>query len=91
VPSSIFGARELVAVAVRGFAAGAVAGGIFGWLLSKREQGSALSALSVRRVAAWGFVAAAAVPTIMAGAGGSLLAIGTLRVARRAGAKLLGD
>jgi uncharacterized membrane protein YidH (DUF202 family) len=35
VPSAFFGARELIAVAIRGFGAGAVAGGLFAWLVTR--------------------------------------------------------
>ena len=66
VPSSIFGARELIAVAIRGLAAGAVGGGLFGWLLSHREHSQLMANLSTRRVALWGFLAAGAVPAIVA-------------------------
>src|SRR5215831_20575905 len=54
VPSSIFGARELIAVAIRGFAAGAVAGGLFSWFVARGERGKSLSTLSTPRVALWG-------------------------------------
>lgn len=66
VPASIFGARELVAVAVRGLAAGAVGGGLFAWVLSRRERGELLSTLSPRRIALWGALAAGSVPPIFA-------------------------
>ena len=108
VPSSIFGARELIAVAIRGFAAGALGGGLFSWMLSRRENGQPLANLSSRRVALWGFLAAGAVPTIVAltssgpalpigilatasliaGAGGSILGAGILRLARRSPERL---
>ena len=64
VPSSIFGARELIAVAIRGFAAGAVAGGLFAWFVSRGERGKTLSALSTRRVALWGGLATASIPLL---------------------------
>src|SRR5215831_19415050 len=59
VPSSIFGAREVLAVAIRGFGAGAVAGGLFSWFVARGERGKTLSALSTRRVALWGGLATA--------------------------------
>jgi hypothetical protein len=110
VPPSIFGARELVAVAVRGLLVGGVAGGLFAWLLAHRERGHSLATLSTRRVALWGFVAAGSLPAILAlaaagpvlplgvlvagtagfGAIGSLLSTATLRMARRAEARLDG-
>jgi len=108
VPPSVFGARELVAVAVRGLLAGGVAGGLFAWLLAQRERGHSLATLSTRRVALWGFVAAGSLPVILAlaavgpvlplgvlvagtagfGGIGSLLSTATLRMARRAEARL---
>src|SRR5262245_42495767 len=71
VPSSIFGARELIAVAVRGFAAGAVAGGLFAWFVARGERGKTLLELSTRRVALWGGLATASIPllTILASSG----------------------
>lgn len=111
VPSSIFGTRELVAVAVRGLLVGSVGGGIFAWLLARRERGQSLATLSTRRVAIWGFVAAGSLPVLlalaatgpvlplgvlaasMAGFGGigSLMSSATLRIARRAEARLVGS
>jgi len=79
VPSSIYGVRELVAVAIRGFTAGAVGGGLFGWLLSRRARNHLISELTTRRVALWGFLAAAGVPGILAlAAGGPTLPLGIL-------------
>src|SRR6478672_1520652 len=79
VHSSIFGPRELVAVAIRGFGAGAVAGGLFSWLLARGARGKTLSTLSTKRVALWGGLAMGSVPLLAAGvaaAGGSVLPIG---------------
>jgi len=81
VPSSIFGPRELVAVAIRGFGAGAVAGGLFSWLLARGGRGKTLSTLSTKRVALWGGLATGSVPLLAAGvaaAGGLVLPIGVL-------------
>jgi hypothetical protein len=61
VPSSIFGVRELMAVAIRGFGAGAVAGGLFAWFISRGARGEVLSAISSRRVALWGGLATGSV------------------------------
>lgn len=66
VPSEFFGAREIIAVSVRGLLLGGVAGGLFGWLIARREHGNTLATLSTKRVATWGFVAAASIPTILA-------------------------
>lgn len=70
VPGSIFGPREFIAVAIRGLIAGAVTGSLFGWLLSSRERGQNLSTLSRGRVALWSFLAAGAVPVLLALAAG---------------------
>ena len=61
VPSSIFGVRELIAVAIRGFVAGAVAGGLFAWFVARGTRGQGLSALSTGRVALWGGLATGSV------------------------------
>jgi hypothetical protein len=66
VPASLFGARELIAVAIRGFGAGAVAGGLFAWFVARHERGQTLSTLSARRVALWGGLATASVPLLSA-------------------------
>jgi MFS family permease len=79
VPSAYFGARDLMAVAVRGLATGAVGGGLFAWLVARRERREHFSTLSGRRMALWGFIAAAAVPGIMAlAAGATVIPIGVL-------------
>jgi hypothetical protein len=58
---------------------GGVAGGLFAWLLSRRERGHTLATLSTRRVAAWGFVAAGSLPAILAlAATGPVLPLGVL-------------
>jgi len=66
VPSSIFGPRELLPVAVRDFVAGAVAGGLFSWFVARGERGKSLSALSTGRVAFWGGLATASIPVLAA-------------------------
>jgi len=66
VPDSIFGARELIAVAIRGFSAGAVAGGLFSWFVRRGERAPNLSTLSSSRVALWGGLAAGSVPLLAA-------------------------
>jgi hypothetical protein len=78
VPSSIFGPRELVAVAIRGFAAGAVAGGLFSWLVARGGRGKTLSTLSTKRVAVWGGLATGSVFLSAGLAAGSLVPIGVL-------------
>ena len=87
VPESIFGARELIAVAIRGFTAGAVAGGLFSWFVRRGERGQSLSTLSTSRVALWGGLAGGSVPLFAAlTATGPILPIGVLA----AGSVLLG-
>jgi hypothetical protein len=81
VPSSIYGARDLIDVAIRGFGAGAVAGGLFSWLVARGGRGKTLSTLSTKRVALWGGLAMGSVPLLAAGvaaAGGLVLPIGVL-------------
>jgi hypothetical protein len=79
VPASIFGARELVAVAIRGFGAGAVAGGLFSWLVARGERGTTLSTLSTKRVALWGALATGSVfLSVGLMAGRSVVPIGVL-------------
>jgi hypothetical protein len=51
VPSSIFGARELVAVAIRGFVAGVGAGALFSWFVVRGEHGRTFRSASWQRAA----------------------------------------
>lgn len=79
VPTSIFGARELIAVAIRSFGAGALAGGLFVWFVARGERGQTLSTVSTRRVALWGGLATGSVFLLVpAVAAGSLVPIGVL-------------
>ena len=71
VPSSVFGIRELVAVAVRDFVAGGVAGALFAQLVAWRQKGQTLRSLRYRSLAGAGFLAGAAL-----GAGVGLAAAG---------------
>jgi hypothetical protein len=66
VPSSVFGIRELAAVAVRAFAVGGGAGALFAMVLSRQERAQTFGALHRGRVGTWGFVAAAGVATALA-------------------------
>lgn len=65
VPSSVYGIRELAAVAVRAFAVGGAAGALFAITLARQERARAFAALRRSRVGAWGFVAAAGVATAL--------------------------
>ena len=62
VPGSVF---DVIELAIRGFVAGAVAGGLFSWFVIRRERGQNLSSLSTRRVAIWGALATGSVPLIV--------------------------
>ena len=73
VPASVFGIRELVAVAVRDFVAGGVAGAIFAHLVAWREKGQTLRSVRYRSLAGAGFVAGAVL-----GAGVGLAALGVV-------------
>ena len=66
VPSSIFGPKLVLAVAIRDFVAGSVAGGLFSWFVARGERGKSLATLSTRRVALWGGLATASVPVFAA-------------------------
>jgi len=66
VPASVMGPRSLIYVAIRGFIAGAAAGGLFALLVARGERGQTLSTLSTRRVAMWGGLATASVPLLTA-------------------------
>jgi hypothetical protein len=82
VPTSIFGPRELIAVAIRAFGFGAVAGGVFAWFVSRGAHGQTLLALSTRRVAWWGGLATASVPLLaLLAAGGAVVPIGVVAAA----------
>lgn len=61
VPESVYGIRELVAVAVRALAVGAAAGSAFAFVLARQERTTAFGQLRRGRVAAWGFLGSAAV------------------------------
>lgn len=65
VPASVFGIRELVALAVRTFVAGGIAGGLFALLVARREQGRDIAELSYRRIGSAGFVCAAALGVLL--------------------------
>jgi hypothetical protein len=95
VPASAFGAREMIVVAVRGFAVGAIAGVLFAWSETP----------NARRASLWQFVVAGGVPTILnlaasdlpigilatagvvGGVAGGILGAGMLRIAGRAPAR----
>jgi hypothetical protein len=65
VPASVYGIRELVAVAVRAFVVGGAAGALYAMVLARHERATTFGALRRGRVAAWGFVAAAGVASAL--------------------------
>ena len=65
VPASVYGIRELVAVAVRALVVGGAAGALFAMVLARQERATVFGALRRGRVAAWGFVAAAGVASAL--------------------------
>lgn len=81
VPSSIFGVRELIAVAIRDFGAGAVAGGLFAWFMARGARGQTLSTLSARRVALSGGLATGSVVLLATLAAPGILPIGVVAAA----------
>ncbi len=66
VPSSVYGIRELVAVAVRGLAVGGAAGALFAVVLARQERKTTFASLRSGRVAAWGFVGSAGIASVLA-------------------------
>ncbi|HXT16198.1 MAG TPA: hypothetical protein VN706_11250 [Gemmatimonadaceae bacterium] len=66
VPASVFGPREVVAIAVRAFCAGVVAGGLFSAFAMRGGRGHTLATLSTWRVALWGALATGSIPLLQA-------------------------
>lgn len=81
VPSSIVGVRELIAVAIRGFGAGALAGGLFSWFVARGARGKVLSGLSSWRIALWGGVATGSVFLLGGLAAPRIVPVGVLATA----------
>jgi len=95
VPASAFGAREMIVIALRGFAVGAIAGVLFAWSETPTARPASL----------WQFVVAGSVPAILnlaasdlpigilatagviGGVAGGVLGAAMLRVAGRAPAQ----
>jgi hypothetical protein len=80
IPSIVFGPRDVVSVAIRAFVVGGLAGMVFAAALASAERQRTLANLSIKRVALWGFLGAAGVPSILAVAMGAmgLLPLGVL-------------
>jgi hypothetical protein len=73
VPGSIFGIRELVAVAARAFVVGGGAGALFALVVARQSRARDFDALRLRSFGAWGFTAAAGAAAVLAiGMPGSL-------------------
>ncbi|MFI5230978.1 MAG: hypothetical protein ACHQSE_00575 [Gemmatimonadales bacterium] len=73
VPGSIFGIRELVAVAARAFIVGGGAGALFALVVARRARADNFDTLRLRSFGAWGFTAAAGAAAMLAiGMPGSL-------------------
>jgi len=58
-PISVFGPRQIVAVAIQNFLIGAIAGGLFALLFARAERNRTLDTVSMSRVALWGFLGVA--------------------------------
>ncbi len=78
LPSEIFGIKELVAIGVRNFVAGGVAGGLFAFVMSRRERGRRIAELSYRRTGTWGFVGLGAVGALLGLAAPAVIPAGVL-------------
>jgi hypothetical protein len=80
IPRHILGFHNLPAIVLRGFLAGALSGGLFAALLMGRERSNSVSTMSIRRVAAWGFLGAATLPflTVAAVGGFAILPLVTV-------------
>lgn len=61
VPATIFGIRELVALAVRTFVAGGVMGALFALAVARWDSGRQIGELRYGRFASWGFLGGAAI------------------------------
>jgi hypothetical protein len=60
------GLKLIGPVAVRGFVVGAVASTVFATIFGRAERGRNVDTISVKRVGAWGFLGAAALPALIA-------------------------
>ncbi len=65
VPASVYGIRELVAVAVRALVVGGAAGALFAMVMARKERATTLTALRRGRVATWGFLATAGIASAL--------------------------
>jgi hypothetical protein len=82
LPAELIGIRPLVAVAVRAFIGGAVAGSAFATLFARAERSRTLATLSTKRVALWGFLGASVPAAITLGLGAArILPVGVMGAA----------
>lgn len=72
LPASIFGPRQVVAVAIENFLMGGLAGTLFSLFFASGERRQTLETLSMPRVALWGFLGVG-VPTAALVLGASVL------------------
>ena len=64
MPIVQFGVGDYLAMGIRGFLAGGLAGSVFAALVARRERGRSLSGMSDERMALWGFLGGAPVPWV---------------------------
>jgi hypothetical protein len=72
VPTSVFGLRQVIAVAIQNFIVGAFAGSVFSLLFAGAERKRSLATVSMPRVALWGFLGVA-IPVALTTATASVL------------------
>jgi hypothetical protein len=89
VPATVFGIRELVALAARAFVAGGVMGALFALSVARQERGRSLTELSYGRFGASGFIGGAVLGVALGLATPGVLPIGVL-VASVIGLGLIG-
>lgn len=78
VPATVFGIRELVALAARAFVAGGLMGGLFALSVARRERGRHLMELSYGRFGTSGFFGGSALGVALGLATPGLLPVGVL-------------
>jgi hypothetical protein len=82
LPSQLVGVERLVNVIVRAFVGGAVAGTVFATVFARAERNRTLAALSMRRVALWGFIGSGLPAAVALGLGAPrILPIGVMGAA----------
>jgi hypothetical protein len=64
IAPDVLGFRHVPLIALRGFLAGALSGGLFAALLVGRERSKTVATMSLGRVTAWGFLGGAALPAV---------------------------